>query len=397
MRIFRAIFRRQLPMKLQEYFLLPGPTDVPSNVLRSMAQPMINHRGPEFEEMLRTVTAQAKKVFKTEAEVFTLTCSGSGGLEAAVVNFIEPGDKVIVASIGNFGERFRQIAEMYNADVDFIDFGWGNCIDPSVIAEKLKEDSEHKIKAILCQHNETSTAIVNPIKDISAARGDHPALLIVDTVSGLGAAEFDMDGWKVDVAVAGSQKAFMAPPGLAFIAANKRAMKIAESNHNRKFYFDLKKARDMLVSKGQTPFTPAISTVYAVAEALKYFEEVGVDAVVREHCERRDLVRAGLKAMGLTLIADDDIASPAVTAVQCPNNINPDELRKLLREKYNVIIAGGQGKFAASTFRVGHLGAVRTLDLFAALIGLEMALIELGADIPKGKAVIAMEEMLMKK
>ena len=384
-------------MKLQEYFLLPGPTDVPSNVLRTMAQPMINHRGPEFEEMLRTITAQAKKVFKTEGEVFTLTCSGSGGLEAAVVNFIEPGDKVIVASIGNFGERFRQIAEMYDADVDFIDFGWGNCIDPAVIAEKLKEDHEHKIKAVLCQHNETSTAIVNPIREISAARADHPALLIVDTVSGLGAAEFDMDGWNVDVAVAGSQKAFMAPPGLAFVAANERAMKIAENNQNRKFYFDLIKAKNMLVNKSQTPFTPAISTVYAVFEALKYFEEVGVDAVVREHYQRRDLVRAGLKAMGLSLIADDDIASPAVTAVKCPKGIDPDELRKLLREKYNVIIAGGQGKFAATTFRVGHLGAVRTLDLFAALIGLEMALLELGADIRKGEAVIAMEEMMLRK
>lgn len=382
-------------MKLQEYFLLPGPTDVPSNVLRSMSQPMINHRGPAFEEMLLRITEQIKKVFKTEGEVFTLTSSGTGGLEAAVVNFINPGDKVIVASIGNFGERFKQIAEMYDAEVDFIDFGWGNCIDPEVIAERLKADVNHEIKAILCQHNETSTAIVNPIKAVSEARGDHPALLIVDTVSGLGAAEFDMDGWNVDVAVAGSQKAFMAPPGLAFVAANKRAMAVAEQCKNSKFYFDILKSRAML-KKGQTPFTPAIATVYAVAEALEYFEEVGVDQIVAEHYQRRDLVRAGLRALNLKLIAADEIASPAVTAVECPEGIEPNALRKLLLDKYNIVIAGGQGKFAGTTFRVGHLGAVRTLDLFAAMVGLELALKELGADIQLGTAVKAMEEALEK-
>lgn len=382
-------------MKLQEYFLLPGPTDVPSNVLRTMARPMINHRGSEFQEIMEKMTGEVKKVFKTKGEVFTLTSSGTGGLEAAVVNFINPGDKVIVASIGNFGERFRQIAEMYHADVEFIDFGWGQAIDPKVIKERLAQDTAHEIKAILCQHNETSTAVVNPIKEVSAARNGHPALLIVDTVSGLGAAEFDMDGWNVDVAVAGSQKAFMAPPGLAFIAANDRAMAVAEKCSNHKFYFDLLKYRQLL-EKGQTPFTPAISTIYAVEEALAYFEKVGVDAIVAEHYKRRDLVRAGLRAMGLKLIAADDIASPAVTAVECPEGVDPSVLRKLLLDKFNIVIAGGQGKFASTTFRVGHLGAVRILDLFAVMVGLEMALKYLGADIIPGKAIGAMEELLMK-
>ena len=382
-------------MKLQEYFLLPGPTDVPSNVLRTMAKPMINHRGPEFADIMNKITEQIKKVFKTEGEVFTLTSSGTGGLEAAVVNFINPGDKVLVASIGNFGERFKAIAEMFDAEVEFIDFGWGNAIDPAVIEKRLAEDTAHEIKAILCQHNETSTAITNPIEAVSAARKGHPALLIVDTVSGLGAASFDMDGWGVDVAIAGSQKAFMAPPGLAFIAANDRAMKVCEANTNRKFYFDLIKARDMQ-KKGQTPFTPAISVIYAVEEALEYFEEVGVDAIVEEHYKRRDLVRAGLSAMGLKLIAADDIASPAVTAVECPEGIDPNALRKILREKYNIIVAGGQGKFASTTFRVGHLGAVRLMDLFTVMVGLELALKELGADVPMGKAIRAMEEMVLK-
>lgn len=381
-------------MKLQEYFLLPGPTNVPPNVIRAMSRQMINHRGPEFKAILSGVTHNVKKVFQTEGEVFTLTSSGTGGLEAAVVNFINPGDKVIVASIGNFGERFRDIAQMYDAEVDFIDFGWGNCIDPQVIAERLGADTDHQIKAVLCQHNETSTAIVNPIREVSAARGDHPALLIVDSVSGLGAAPFDMDGWKVDVAVTGSQKAFMSPPGLAFVAANQRAMEIAKKNRNRKFYFDLIKAQDML-EKGQTPFTPALSVLFAVEEALRHIEEVGIDAVVADHYKHRNLVRTGLKAMGLKLLAPDEIASPAVTAVACPEGVDPLTLRKVLREKYNIIIAGGQGKFAANTFRVGHLGAVQSMDLIAVIAGLELALTELGADITLGKAVAEMgREML---
>lgn len=383
-------------MKLQEYFLLPGPTNVPPNVIRAMSKQMINHRGPEFREILTGVTEKIKKVFRTEGEVFTLTSSGTGGLEAAVVNFVNPGDKVIVASIGNFGERFRDIATMYDAEVEFIDFGWGNCIDPTVIAKRLAADTDHQIKAVLCQHNETSTAIVNPIREVSAARGDHPALLIVDSVSGLGAAPYDMDGWKVDVTIAGSQKAFMSPPGLAFIAANQRAMEIAEKNQNRKFYFDLIKARDML-KKGQTPYTPALSVLFAVEEALHHFEEVGIDAVVADHYKHRNLVRTGLKAMGLKLLAPDEIASPAVTAVACPEGIDPLAMRKLLREKYNIIVAGGQGKFAGNTFRVGHLGAVQSMDLIAVIAGLELALTELGADITLGKAVAEMEKEILGK
>lgn len=382
-------------MKLQEYFLLPGPTNVPNNVLRSMSAPMINHRGPEFEKILEEVTEQTKKVFKTQGQVFTLTSSGTGGLEAAVVNFVNPGDKVLVASIGNFGERFRKIAEEFDAEVEFIDFGWGNAIDPQVIKERLEKDEKQEIKAVLCQHNETSTAIVNPIKEVGQVMKDHPALLIVDTVSGLGAAPFAMDEWGVDVAVAGSQKAFMSPPGLAFIAANQRAMEVAKECKNRKFYFDLLAAENML-TKGQTPYTPAISVIYAVHEALKYFEEVGVDAVVADHYRNRDLVRTAVQAMGLKTPVPADIASPAVTLVECPQGINPTELRQLMLSKYNVVIAGGQGKFAPNTFRIGHLGAVQAMDLIAVMAALELALKEMGADVEIGSGVKAMQYALLK-
>lgn len=382
-------------MKSREYFLLPGPTALPSEVLAAGASQMINHRGPAFKEILYHVTEQIKKVFKTTADIYTLTASGTGGLEAAVANFINRGDRVIVASIGNFGERFRTIAERYGAEVDFIDFGWGNAIDPAVIDKKLREDKKHEIKAVLFQHNETSTGIVNPVAAIGAIKGDHPALFIADCVSGLGAAPFDMDRDHIDVAISGSQKAFMAPPGLVFIAANDRAMQVAEKSRNQRYYFDLREAKKWF-EKGQTPFTPAISVIYAVEEALKYYEEVGVDAVVANHYFCRDLLRAGIRGVGLKLIADDDIASPAVTAIYCPESIDPQALRKILLEKYHIVIAGGQGQFSQNSFRVGHLGAVEPMDLLVAVAGIEMALSELGHRVELGAGVRAMQEFLIK-
>ena len=381
-------------MKPREYFLLPGPTPLPTEVMEAMAAPMINHRGPEFQAILEKITAGAKAVFKTKNDVYILTTSGTGGLEAAVANFIDRGDRVIVASIGNFGERFRDLALNYGAEVDFIDFGWGNAIDPQVIAARLTADTKHEIKAVLFQHNETSTGVVNDVAAIAAARGDHPALFIVDTVSGLGAAPFAMDECGIDVAIAGSQKAFMAPPGLAFLAVSPRAMAVAERTSNSRFYFDLRRAKEMY-AKGQTPFTPAVSVFYGVAAALEHFEDVGVDAVVDKHIYYRDLVRAGVRGLGLELLVDDAIASPAVTAVCCPPGVDPQKLRKLLLEKYHIVIAGGQGKFAANTFRIGHLGAVQAMDLIVAMSGLELALTELGQPVELGSGVKAMERFLL--
>ncbi len=383
-------------MKTHQYFMLPGPTDVPAPVLAAMGRPMINHRGPEFKELLADITKNVKQVFKTKNDVYILTTSGTGGLEAAVANFVNPGDKVIVASIGNFGERFRDIAGTYGAEVDFIDFGWGNAIDPEVIRERLAADTKKEIKAILLQQNETSTAILNPVKEVAMARGDHPALLIVDAVSGLGAANLETDEWGVDVVVAGSQKAFMSPPGLAFLAVSPRAMAKAETSRNTRYYFSLLEAKKWY-EKGQTPFTPAIPVFYAVQKALEIIIGIGVDNIIEEHFFHRDLVRIGLRALGLELLAADAIASPAVTAVCCPAGIDPGKLRKLLLEKYNIVIAGGQGKFSETSFRVGHLGAVQPLDLIIAIAGLEMALKEMGHSVQLGAGVKAMEEVLMKK
>lgn len=382
-------------MHESQYLALPGPTAIPPRVLRAMSTPMVDHRGPVFKEILYEVTENVKKIMKTKNDVLTLTCSGSGGLEAAVVNFVSPGDKVLVASIGNFGERFRDIALKYGADVEFIDFGWGNAIDPQVIKKRLDEDNNHEIKAILLQHNETSTAVVNPVKEVSEAKGNHPALLIVDSVSGLGAADLQTDAWNLDVVIAGSQKAFMAPPGIAFVSVSERAWKVAEKNTNCKYYFDLISAKKFL-EKGQTPFTPSVSVVYGIHEALQMMMDKGIDNIIKEHYYHRDIMRTALRAIGLSLTAADEIASPAVTAVNTPEGADAAVLLKELREKYNVVVAGGQGKLQGKTFRVGHLGFVQPLDLIAVIASIEMALANQGLKIELGKGVKAAQEMIMR-
>ena len=382
-------------MSEDQLIMLPGPTQVPAAVARASSKPMMNHRGPDFAIMMDEIVANAQKVLKTQNEIMTLTCSGTGALECVVANFVNPGDKVIVASIGNFGERFRDIASKFGADVDFIDFGWGNCIDAEVIKEKLAADSKQEIKAIFCQHNETSTGVVNDVKAVAEARGDHPALLIVDSVSGLGAADLRMDEWKVDVVAAGSQKAFMSPPGIAFVAVSERAWEVCDKCTNVRFYFDLRKYRKM-AKNGQTPFTPALSVLYAVQEALRLIEDQGgIDFVIAEHGFRRNVVRAAARALNLPLVAADACASPSVTSIMAPEGVDAKALLKIMREKYHCTIAGGQGKFAGISFRIGHLGYVTDLQLLSTIAALEMALAELGYQFELGAGINAAEKMIM--
>ncbi|GAW93638.1 pyridoxal-phosphate-dependent aminotransferase family protein [Calderihabitans maritimus] len=383
-------------MREDQIFLLPGPTPVPPQSLRSMSSPMINHRGPAFKEILEEVTPQIQKIMETKNDVFILTASGTGGMEAAVANFTSPGDKVLVASIGSFGERFKKICERYGTVVDFIDFPWGTAIDPEVIREKLNKDKKREIKAIFLQHNETSTGVINDLKAVSEARGEHPALLIVDAVSGLAAGELKTDAWNLDVVISGSQKAFMIPPGLAMISVSQRAWEVAQKSTNPVFYFDLKQYKEFL-SKGQTPWTPAISLFYALKESLQLMLEEGLDNILKRHRLHRDMVRAGVKAIGLELLASDEVASPAVTAVIAPEGIQVNAIRSLMQNKYNVALAGGQGKLKNKIFRIGHLGYVKPTDIFAALASLELVLTELGLKVDLGVGVRAAQRVLLER
>jgi aspartate aminotransferase-like enzyme len=353
---------------------------------------MINHRGPEFKTILTEITRGLKEVFRTENEIYLYPASGTGAMEAAVANFISPGEYVLVLSIGVFGDRFANINEKFGAQVEKMDFPWGTAADPARLAERMKADRDHQIKAVFVTHNETSTGVTNDIKALRLAMGDHPALFIVDSVSGLGAMELETDAWKLDVVVAGSQKSFMIPPGLSFICISPRAAKAASRCTNACFYWDIASARKS-AAKGQTAFTPAIPQIYGLAESLKLIQAEGLPNIFARHRKLRDMVRCGVRAMGLKLLADDAVASAAVTSVKAPEGLEANQLRKVLLEKFNVVVAGGQRKLDNKVFRIGHLGYAGTLDMIAALAALEMALdicgvkVELGAGVKAAQAV----------
>ena len=380
----------------QQYLLLPGPTPVPASVLRAMNKPMINHRGPEFRELMAEVTDGVKKIYQTKNDLVIFPAAGTGAMEAAIVNFISPGDKVLAISIGVFGDRFAKIAAEFGADVQKLDFPWGQQADPDVVSNVISRDKEKRIKAVLVTHNETSTGVVNDIKAISESIGDHPAIIIVDAVSGLGAMELPTDEWGLDVVVSGSQKAFMLPPGLSFMSVSPRAMETSKNCKNHKYYWDLESALKYL-QKGQTPYTPALSLFFGLQEALRLLLEEGLDNVIKRHRYCRDLVRAGIKAMGLTPMADDAIASCSLTSVLAPEGIGANTIRRMLWERFEVVVAGGQQRLDDVIFRIGHLGFVRPLDLLASLAALEIVLYENGFPIKIGEGITKVQELFIKK
>lgn len=380
----------------QQYLLLPGPTPVPTNVLRAMSKPMINHRGREFKELIEYVTDGVQQIYKTKNELVIFPAAGTGAIEAAVVNFISPGDKVLSLSIGVFGDRFAKIATKFGADVTKIDFPWGEAADPNIVREAIAQDTKKEYKAIIFTQNETSTGVVNDVKAIREAIGDHPALVMVDAVSGLGAMDLRTDEWNLDVVVSGSQKAFMLPPGLSFMSASAKALKVAETSTNPRNYWDVEEAIKYL-KKGQTPYTPAISLFFGLKEALDILLEEGIDNVIDRHRAYRDMARTGVKAMGLEPLAKDNVASSSLTSVKAPVGFGANKIRRSMLDRFNVVIAGGQQKLDDVIFRIGHLGYVRPLDLFGALTALEIVLYESGFPLQLGQGIKEAQKLLVNK
>lgn len=384
-------------MKGDQFLLLPGPTPIPEQVIRAMSKPMINHRGAEFKSLLAEVTEGVKKVYRTKQHVLIYPASGTGALEAAVVNFLSPGDKVLAISIGVFGDRFATIAAEFGAQVEKMDFTWGQPADPQRIKERLDQDINREIKAVLVTHNETSTGVYNDIKAIREALGDHPALLMVDAISGLAIIDLKMDEWNLDVVVSGSQKAFMIPPGLSFLAFSEKAWQIHQQQSKMpRYYWDISQGVKYL-EKGQNPYTPAISLYYGLGEALRMMQEEGLDQIIERHRSYRDMVRMSLRAMGLQLLARDDNASHALTSVVAPESIGANKIRKYMLEQFNIVLAGGQQKLDNVIFRLGHLGYVRDLDLLSVLAALEISLVKLGWDLEFGAGVRKAQEFLLSK
>ncbi len=381
-------------MKEKQLLMLPGPTPVPQEVLQALARPMINHRGPEFKSLLAEAAEGLKEVFCTRQEVLILTGAGTGAMEAAVSNFVSPGERVLVVSIGSFGDRFAQIAQRFGAQTDKLEFTWGTAADPAALADRIRADVNKEIRAVFVTHNETSTGVTNDIPALRAAVGDHPALFIVDAVSSLGAMPLETDNWNLDVVVAGSQKSFMIPPGLAFACVSPRAWDVAAKCTNARFYWDLGKAREM-AAKGQTPFTPAIPQVTALVESLRMIRSEGLPVTFARHLKLREMTRHGVRALGLELLAADAVASAAVTAVFPPAGLEANALRKMLLDRFNVVVAGGQGKFDNKIVRIGHLGYVQGLDIIAVIAALEMTLNICGHKVELGSGVRAAQEVVL--
>lgn len=364
---------------------IPGPTSLPPSVREAGARQMINHRGPEFAAMLERILSGMRPYFGTTGDVAILSCAGTGGLEAAVVNVLSPGDQVVGVSIGAFGDRFAKIAAAYGAEVTKVAAEWGHAARPEEVRETLRRTPG--ARAVLLTHNETSTGVMNPVAELTAAIRDEvpEALILVDSVSGLGAVPFEMDAWGVDVVVTGSQKAWMSAPGLAMVAASPRAWTAMETARMPRFYLDLRRHRDALAT-GETPWTPAVAVVFQVDEGLRLMAAEGREAVFVRHEACAAATRAGLAALGFELFAEPEHASRTVTAAHIPADLDWKAFNGEVKRS-GVVLAGGQAHLAGKVFRVGHLGSVTVEEILGAIAVLEDVSLRHGRDVEPGAAV----------
>jgi aspartate aminotransferase-like enzyme len=360
-----------------EQLRIPGPTPCPNEVLQVMSRQMINHRGPQFGQILADVTAKLKQLFQTKSDVFLLTGSGTGGLEATIVNTLSPGDKVLSVSIGVFGERFGAIAEKFGAEVVPLRFEWGTAADADAVRRALK--AEPKIKAVLVTHNETSTGVTNDLASISSIVKEFDKLLLVDAISSLGSINLPVDEWHCDVTVTGSQKGWMVPPGLAMVSVSQEAWQAHQRAKMPRFYWDFAKAKDYLEkTPAQTPWTPVIPVFFALQVALDMMLKEGLANVFARHARVGKAARDGAKSLGLSLFAEESHASDTVTSVAATNGLETKKMLKILREEHQVILSGGQQKLDGKIFRIGHLGWVTESDIKVVISALKKVLPQAG-------------------
>ena len=363
-------------MPERTYLITPGPTPVPPEVAAAMARPLIHHRSPDFKVLLEQTLGQLRRAFATEQEVLLFAGSGTSAMESAVANLLSPGDDVLVASAGNFGDRWAKIARAYGIEPRIHPQPWGEALDPAAVAAQAQS-----ALAVYITHSETSTGVVHDVRAIAEALRPGGALLVVDAVSSLGGVELAMDEWGVDVVVSGSQKALMTPPGLAFAAASKRAWAIAEQAALPRFTLDWRVTRDSQ-EKLQTPFTPPITLVAGLSTALGMIEAEGPEDVWARNRLLGRATREGAKALGLELFSPDDDSSSMVTAVQMPDGVDGQEVYGLLRDRFGVVLAGGHGPLRGKVIRIGHMGYMNRFDIITALSALELVLGDLGYRAP---------------
>lgn len=382
-------------MRDKTFLMIPGPTPVPENVLQALAKHPMGHRSSEFSAIFKEVTDDLKWVAQTQNDFFILGASGTGAMECAIANTVSTGDKVLSLVIGNFGKRWAQLAKTYGGVVEEMNVAWGEAIDPKALEARLAQDSAKEIKIVTVTHNETSTGVTNDLEAIAKIVKAHGALIIVDAVTSMGVMNLPVDAWKIDVAVSGSQKGFMIPPGLAFITVSKDAWAKYETNKNPKFYWDWKKYKKAC-EDNSTPFTGSVSLVVALQASLKMMREEGLENVFSRHIKLRDGLRAGCKAVGLKLMAADKDASAAITSIWPPEGISVGDVRKGLKNNFDIVVADGQDDFKGKIFRIGHLGFFSQRDLLMTMASLEIVLHKLGHKFELGSGVAAMQKEFIK-
>ena len=360
----------------RHFLQIPGPTNIPDRVLRAMDMPALDHRGAEFAELGYAVLAGMQRIFRTKQPVIIFPSSGTGAWEAALVNTLSPGDKVLLAETGQFAVLWRGIAEKFKLDVEFMPTDWRRGADVTEIEAKLAGDRAHKIKAVMVIHNETSTGCVTHPLEVRKAlnRTRHPALLMVDTISGLASMAYEHDAWGIDVAVGGSQKGMMLPPGLSFNAVSERALAASKANGSLRSYWDWHEMLE-INKAGTFPYTPAINLLFALREAIAMLEEEGLENVFARHSRHGAATRAAAKAWGMeTVCLDPHAYSPSLTALMMPDGHDADAFRKVVLQNYDMSLGTGLGKIKGKAFRIGHIGHFNDLMLMGTLSGVEMGL-----------------------
>ena len=357
--------------------MIPGPTPVPETVLKAMGRHPIGHRSGEFQAIVRRTTEQLKWLHQTSSDVLVITGSGTAAMEAGIINTLSRGDRVLCGDNGKFGERWVKVARAYDLDVEVIKAEWGQPLDPEAFRAALEADTAKTIKAVILTHSETSTGVINDLESIARHVKAHgAALTLADCVTSLGATNVPMDAWGLDVVASGAQKGYMLPPGLSFVAMSERAWKAYEQSDLPKFYLDLGPYRKT-AAKDSNPFTPAVNLYFGLEAALEMMQNEGLEAIFARHARHRAAAQAGMKAIGLPLFAAEGYGSPAITAV-APEGIDAEQLRKEVKSRFDILLAGGQDHLKGQVFRIGHLGYVCDRDVLTAVSAIEATLQALG-------------------
>lgn len=383
-------------MKDKLFLMIPGPTPVPENVLQAMAKHPIGHRSSDFSKILKEVYSDLKWLFQTQNDVFIFTASGTGAMDAALSNILNPNDKVLSLVMGNFGERWAKIAKSRGADVEILDTPWGQAIDPNHLKERLSADTNKEIKVVTLTHNETSTGVMNDVQALCKIIKEHGALSVVDGVTSVAAVPIKTDEWGIDILVSGSQKGFMVPAGLSFLSCSDKAFEMYKECKYPSFYFDFA-AHKKSVAGDTTPFTPNINMVFALHKAFEMLKNEGLEGIYERHEKISKGIRSAIRALGLKLLVEDDtIASRAITSILPPDGITVPQIRSAMTKDYDIVVANGQGQFQDKIFRMGHLGYVTERDAITAIGALEGTLLKLGYNFEAGSGISALLKVFTK-